>query len=334
MPVEQKPIDLNKPLDVDAAPTLSKTQLTPDLTKAAIVLQGDKFKQTQAKLTKYILWHPIAISLYTLIVPIVFSRSLWDFIEVSDNVAEFFTLALRNKKDFVFGVISTLPVLAGIFACFGFLAFLLSDELGSVSSKFVERKHCDVIFGFDVRQFANAATGAVNKDSELVIYRDSPIAIGTVRPDSDNSTADEFKVVISGIHIRKVFAKVDFDKMLLEWAVLRSRELYSEFLAKKKSKNQSKTGQIQITVDAYSFDKHFERMLTSSGFTLLSRSSILDPFDSKLSRWQEFLHKFLGISRDTFGLTLTTENDDVELLKENDLLDTEPIDTKKKKKKN
>ena len=48
--VVQKEIDLNKPLDANAAPVLAKTTLKPELSKAAIVLHGDRYKQLQAKL--------------------------------------------------------------------------------------------------------------------------------------------------------------------------------------------------------------------------------------------------------------------------------------------
>ena len=98
--VVQKEIDLNKPLDANAAPVLAKTTLKPELSKAAIVLHGDRYKQLQAKLTKYVLWHPISIVVYTTVLPVVVGYALWDYISISDNLIEFYHIMMKEKKRF------------------------------------------------------------------------------------------------------------------------------------------------------------------------------------------------------------------------------------------
>ncbi|KAI5969466.1 PHO86 [Candida margitis] len=324
--VTQKHIDLNAPLDVNVPSTLKKSPLTPELAKAAITLHGDRYKQSQANLTRYVIWHPYSIALYSLIFPSILVYSLWDYFEISDNLVEFYTIASRNKRDFAFHVISVAPLIASVFGIFGFFSFILGDEVGTITDRYVAQKYCDFTFGFDIKEFAQDPKTPLlkeGKNSELVIYRDQPIAIATIKPDWEQSTPENFIVQITGLHVRKVFNKIDFDQMLIEWAVLRSRELYQTYLTSKNSK--VKNGTILIVTDAYSFDKKFEKTLFSSGFRIFNSSYELNPFSPTLKGYQEVLHKLLGLKRDTFGILLTTEKDDVDLLKESDLLEKDQV---------
>lgn len=324
--VAQKDIDLNTPLDAQRPSTLIKSPLTPELAKAAVTLHGDRYKQSQANLSRSIIWHPYFVALYSLIFPSVLAYYLWDYISISDNLVELYIIASRNKKDFIFHVLMAAPTITGIFGIFGFMAYILADEVGTITDRYVAQKYCDFTFGFDVKEFAQDPKTPLlknGKNSELVIYRDQPIAIATLKPDWEQSTPENFIVNITGIHVRKVFNQVGFDKLLIEWAVLRSRELYQDYLIRKGSK--VKNGTIFVISDAYSFDKHQEKTLLHCGFKLLSSSFELNPFNTSLKSYQKFLHKLLDIRRDTFGLLLTTERDDVELLKESDLLEKEQL---------
>lgn len=366
--VEQKDIDLNKPLDESAPATLSKSTLTPNLTRATTTLHGDRFKQAQAQLSRFVLLHPIAVSVYTIFFPSIIGRSLWEYIEISDTAQELFWLLVRNKRDFVFALISAIPIIAAVFATFGTLAYFLGDELGTIANQFVQKKYCDQIFGFNVREFASIeddfegnsnsnsnSNGNSNddydgvevktkeknnqkrklnksqmkanlekgKNSEVVSYRGSPIAVASVVPDYEQSKPDYFIIKITGVHVRKVFQKVDFDQMLIEWAVLRSRQLYQDFL-KNGHHNTSrvKDGSILITIDAYSFDKHFEKLLAKNGFKAIDVNYTVNALDKdkKVGRIYELLYKLFGISTDTFALILSTSNEDVELIKDSQLL--------------
>ena len=97
-----------------------KTTLKPELSKAAIVLHGDRYKQLQAKLTKYVLWHPISIVVYTTVLPVVVGYVLWDYISISDNLIEFYHIMMKEKKDFIFSFFTAFPLFASVFASFGF----------------------------------------------------------------------------------------------------------------------------------------------------------------------------------------------------------------------
>ncbi|EMG47136.1 PHO86 Inorganic phosphate transporter PHO86 [Candida maltosa Xu316] len=325
MPVEQKDLDLNKPLDVNIPPTLGKTSLTPELSKAAIVLHGDHYKQLQAKLTKYVLWHPYAVILYTLSIPLVIGYGIWEYMIVCDSLIEFYFLIMRNKKDFIFAIFSSFPILASIFGCFGFLAYVVGEDMGIITSKFYAQKYCDSIFGFDIKAFSqnennkDKKLAKLGKNTELIIYRESPIAIGTLVVDEEQSTTSKFVVKITGIHVRKVFQKVDFDVVLIEWAILRARELYQEYLTSQNVKTPPENSFILVSMDAYSFDGAFEKTLLNNGFKLLDVSYELNPFSPSGSNLMKRVFKLLNVSRDTFGIMLTVGEEDIELLNKNPL---------------
>lgn len=316
--VVQKEIDLNKPLDANAAPVLAKTTLKPELSKAAIVLHGDRYKQLQAKLTKYVLWHPISIVVYTTVLPVVVGYALWDYISISDNLIEFYHIMMKEKKDFIFSFFTAFPLFASVFASFGFLAYIVGEDMGIITSKFYAQKYCDYIFGFDIKSYSQNETGKDKKltrkslDTQLIVYRDSPIAICSLVVDETQSSAANFIVKITGIHVRKVFQKVNFDEVLIDWAVVRARELYQEFPTSKNIKTPPENSSILITIDAYSFDNAFEKTLYNHGFRILDSSFELNPFSPAVSWYKERLYRFLNVSRDTFGLMLTIAKDDIE----------------------
>ncbi|EGW33141.1 uncharacterized protein SPAPADRAFT_55072 [Spathaspora passalidarum NRRL Y-27907] len=318
----QKEVDLNEPLDAHEAPTLSKTPLKPEFAKAALILHGDTYKQLQAKLNRFIFWHPIAIIAYFLLIPAALLYNLWDFVEVSDSAWEFFLLGKKNPKDFIYGIIAAFPMVAGIFATFGLITYIMGDDIGNITSAFVAQKYCDKVFGFDIKKFAQLTGHETDVDSikllkkglntQIIMYRESPIAICTVVVDEEQSTPESFIVEITGLHVRKVFENVDFHELLIEWAVLRTRELYEEYAKQKKVKTQE--GTILITTDAYSFDKRLQTCLYNTNFGVMSKDVELNRFSDTLNKPKEILHKLLGVSRDTFGLALSTAKEDEQIV--------------------
>ncbi|RCK67274.1 Inorganic phosphate transporter PHO86 [Candida viswanathii] len=322
--VVQKDLDLNKPLDASAAPNLGKTSLTPELSKAAIILHGDRYKQLQAKLTKYVLWHPYAMLALTTVVPIIVFYSLWDYITISENLLEFWHLIMKDKKDFVFAILSAFPLFASVFGVFGFLAYVVGEDMGIASKNFAQ-KYCDYVFGFNIKAFSQNENNKDKKlakkgqNSELIIYRESPIAIGTLVVDEDQSTVENFVVKITGVHIRKVFLKVDFDEVLIEWAILRARELYQELLVAQGLKAPPENSSILITADTYSFDREFQKTLENNSFRPLDISYKLNPFDAGVSGIKERLYRFLNVARVTYGLMLSVSKEDIDLLKDSAL---------------
>ncbi|KAI5966425.1 PHO86 [Candida pseudojiufengensis] len=319
--IEQKEIDLNSPLDANKPATLVKTSLRPDLSKAALILHGDYYKQSQSNLTRYVFWHPFSIMVYTTLIPVILGFVLWDYISVSENLYEFYLIAMRNKNDFIFNILRGVPVIASIFASFGFISYIVGEDVGSIANNLVNKNYCDDIFGFKLTEFVKEKNkiGKNGENSNLISYREQPIAIVTLKPDLKQSTVDNFIVQISGIHVRKVFQKVDFDNLLIEWAVLRSRELYQEYL--KNSKSNVTNGSIFITTSCYSFNKNLFQALLNNGFKIIDQSYEFNPFEPTTKPLQKFVYKLIGATNNTFGIVLSTNEEDFELIKNNELLE-------------
>lgn len=325
----QKKVDLNEPLDVEAKPTLNKTNLTPELSEGAITLHGDFYRQQQSQCNRYIFWHPFSLFVLITASSIYFVYLAYDLIAISDDVFEFIRLLMRNKLI----IVSVFPCLTLLFACIGLSAFLVSDEFRVISDKLMNPSYVDQLFGFDLakyskltnedntRQFTPKELKFLNdssKNSHLIIYRDSPIAVITVKPLLDNSTESNFFVKITGINVRKVFAKVDFETLLIEWALLRSREIMQEYLKSKKiTKNEG--CKLNILIESYSFNKGLNKILKSLSFGLVKEDLELNPFAQTNEKLISFITtrsvtKFFGVKRQTYGLTLLTKNEDEDIL--------------------
>lgn len=314
--VAQRNLDLNAPLSENEAPTLEKHNLTPDLALASLTLHGDYYRQLQGNCNKYIFWHPFSLALFAAGIAASSAYLLRDYYAVSDNLADFFHMFL-SRRDMKWQLIYVLPCMVGMFGIIGLIAHLLSDDLRGISDELDHPERIQELYGFDLKKFAKEDLDLLltpkqkilvsnGNNTHLILYRNSPIAAITLKPLLEQSTEANFFVRISGIHVRKVFAKADFHTLLLDWALLRSRELFQEFV---KNKSNVDSCKINILIDAYSFDKPFVTLLQSRSFGRVSSSTLLDPQKTG-SNFVQLVYKTLGISRDTFGVTIIAKDGD------------------------
>lgn len=323
--VKQKKVDLNEPIDEKAKPTLSKSELKPELSEAALTLHGDYYRQLQSKCNRYIFWHTRSIGLMMVILVCYSSYLMYDYVIISDSIREFTKLVLNNKFDFI----NIFPCLILTFSCIGTAGYFISDEFRGISDDLLKPNYIEEIFGFDLKKYSkltNAKTPKEtkfkltnSKNSQLIIYRDSPIAVVTLKPLIENSIESNFFIKITGLNVRKVFQKVDFDTLLIETAILRSRELFQEYVDGKKIKDVDGC-KINILIDAYSFDTDLIKTLTKNSFGLIKKDYNLNFFqannDDKLLKLVSYksVHQFFEISKNTYGLTLLAKNEDQDLI--------------------
>lgn len=326
----QKEVDLNRPLDPNAKPTLSQTKLTPELSQAVLNLHGDRYRQLQSKCNRHVVWHPLSMATLGVLVFIYAIFQFWNLIVVLESLAEFWSLVLRNK----YLIALSMPGLVLSFTVIALSSFIISDEFRSVSDRLVKSEYLVSLFGFELKKYAQLSTkdsenGSLSpkeakllkegsQNTQVLIYRDSPIAAVTVVPLLQNSTESNFFVKITGLNVRKVFAKVDFDNLLVEWSILRSRELLQEYASSKKVKNVD-GAKVTVLMDAYSIDSALVATLQQNSFTKIKSSLQIDPFVPEstprgVDLFYNVLHKFFRVSRDTYALTLVAQNDDKDLL--------------------
>lgn len=308
----QKDVDLNTPLDNEKAPSLAKSPLTPDLVVASLNLHGDFYRQLQSKFNRHMFWHPISKTVFVASLSASFLYRLWDYIVISDSVIEFLSFA-RKSNDFVYQLFMLFPVLVIFFGITGLTAYILGDDLRGISDDLLKKGYATDIFGFDVREFSRlpapteaSATGtsvekksksktkdplAVGKNSEIILYRDSPIAIVTLNPQAPAS--DSLTIKISGIHTRKVFAKADFDSLLIDWAILRAKEIAAE--------TGSKAEKLILEINGYSFEPELANTLIQKDFKVVSQSYNFHSFEDKeVGYFLLIFHKLFNLKKQVY----------------------------------
>lgn len=318
----QNEVDLNQPLDASKPSTLSKSALTPELSHAAITIHGDYYRQLQMRLNKYVFWHPISVTVYTIIATSVLSYRLWDYIVISESIREFLSFFYRSR-DFLYQILGVFPVGVVVVGCFGLLNWLASDDLRCIADNLIQRNYIGEIFGFEIAKFRKLNVTdkitpkeikllAKGDNSQLMIYRESPIAIATLNPLYDNSTESNFVVKITGLHVRKVFRKVDFESLMIDWAILRSRQIFQEYVGNTKSIAGCK---ITVIIDAYSFDQLTIDILKRKQFGVINEDINLNPFEKKHPNLlMTLFQKLFNVKRQTYGITIMVQNENDDTL--------------------
>lgn len=322
--VDQVQLNLNVPLDSQSESTLVQTNLLPQYATASIVLHGDYYTQAQSKLNRYILNHTYTKSFIATTVGSILIYRLWDYIVVSSSIIEFLNYAIT--KDFIYEIIASFPLLMGIAAIIAISTYFLSDDLKEVAKKLIIHNYVDRIFGTNIVKFAKSEQDDQIENTHILLYRKSPIAIVSLVPEVKDGN---FIVKITGLHVRKVFAKVNFEETLLEWSIVRARKIFQEYIVSKKISKNSNT--IQIEIECYNWDKKYQNLLNTYQFSQSNESYRLNPFvETKVPLWQLKFSQFFNLKRLNYQLVITTEKDDVEFIKEK--IENEPkIETIKPK---
>lgn len=326
----QKEVDLNTPLDKDKTPSLAQSILTPDLVVASLNLHGDFYRQLQSKFNRYIFWHPLSRVIFVTSLVTGFVYRLWDYIVISDTILEFFSFFLKSN-DFIFQIFTMFPILVVFFGVTGLSAYILGDDLRGISDNLLKKGYASEIFGFDVQAFsrlpapteessaitsgATTSTGTLEKrtkakksakdeitlengkNTQIIIYRDSPIAIVTLNPQPEE-TDNTLLIKISGLHTRKVFAKVDFDGLLIDWAIIRAKEIVKE--------TGSKVDKVVLEINGYTFDPELAKTLADKKFKVVSQSLSFHSFeDKKVGPFLMIFHKIFGLKKEVYQLEIS-----------------------------
>lgn len=328
----QKEVDMQNPLDATKKAKLETSSLKPDLVQAALVLHADYYTQARAACNKFIFWNPITVSIVALAFTLLTVKQYDDFISMSSSIGEFLSFATKDEV-FLLRIFTVLPFFLCILGGLIMVIYFMTDVFGDIVEHVLKGKYDEEIFGFNVRKFAllniNKESQLLPKEAELLkkgnntllfVYRETPIAIVTIRPLLERSNDTNFYVKISGVQVRKVYAKVDFHSWMIEWVLGRSRQLFQEYVKRKNTEGCK----INILTDAYSFDSFYINLLKKKSFGKISAASNLDPFD-KNNRGKRFfglvpsgaIFRLFNIFRETYGVTLLTKDMDQDILYQN-----------------
>lgn len=311
-------LDLHKPLDREVPATIRRSPLRPRLALSALTLHGDFYRQLQSKTNARIFWHPATQIFMVLVLAATVVYQFYDLWVVLDTWAEFGDLVLHNK----YLVTAVFPSLIFVAGTVGLTSFLLTDEIREISDKLGGDAYQQRLFLFPLKVYANSSPKdldnkasadfleSASASTELIEYRESPIAVVTVVPLSEKSTKDTFYAQITGFHVRKAYKEAGLQNDLLDIAVEKTRALAAAYV--KKNKLKKKAPRTVLLCDAYSVDELNRPVLEKRGFELKLATTQLDPFAEGEVNGEKFLSlipdsvvkRFFGVYRQTYELEL------------------------------
>lgn len=312
----QRKIDLNQPLSGTGEAKIELTSLTPDLCEAALILQGDNYRQIQATFTKHVLWHRAVLST---VVGILASYTYWelkDYIEVAESFSDFLRLA-RKSGDLHTALLYNATILLVCLGFVGVCSFLVSDEFRMISDRLITTPYIDYFFGFDIKKLSKLELGtkdlkekkliANGANSQLISYKDEPFGIITLKTLPEKSNDANLIVKVTGISIRKAFRPLDFEQVLLDWALSRSKELLKAHLKERKI-TKTNGCKVSILIDNYSFDNSFAEFLKKNKFTKVSSDYNYNPTGDNTAIFKGLINTTFRSSRDTYAVHIVDKN--------------------------
>lgn len=305
--VAQVDIDLTTPLLIDADPSITVIPLEPELATVALTLHGDFYRQLQSQANRRIFWHPVTQAISISVLLSFFFYKYSELIEISDSFGEFMHLFWNNK----YLITTFFPVVTFLAGFIGLISFIISDEFRVISDGLKDDVIMLKLFRFPLRIYANydprdrkeASIGlidAASQSTDFIKYRDSPIAVVTVVPLPDRSTEEVFYAKITGLHVRKVYAKVGLQNELLEIAKTKAKRLCSRYV--QDMKINTKSMKIILIADGYSLDPNMTETLKSNGFKITETTANVNPF---VDRKSEKFFKVVSIYQLMLALGIT-----------------------------
>ncbi|AAS52245.2 ADR325Cp [Eremothecium gossypii ATCC 10895] len=294
MVVPQLDPKLTNPIDNDAPPTIYGSALTPELATAALNLPIDFLKQKESLANKHVARHPITLSVIMLAVAVYMGNSCVLPAGPSQSVIEQLTaFAVLNKKELISAII-VLCVVSSL--TITTLAKMNAALFKSKTDAILESKGAN-IFKVNLSNLAEGDSEVAKSEevnnTHVVVYRETPIALVSVKENKGLSTKDTLVVGVSTIGCRFVYLKSGILEDLLDWALVRTKKI-------QKQSGKYSTGQsMKLLVDVYSFDKYMKSLLKKKGFSHLESFKL--PEDRILS-------SIFGVRRELWGVQFHFES--------------------------
>lgn len=311
--VEQKELDLNKPLDASASAVISRIPLDPSLATLALTLHGDYFRQLQSKCNRRIVWDPLVLLLLLAAFVGFTSYLFYGLYEVSDSFGEFLELLWRNKLVLT----NYFPALIVAASFVGVITFSITDEFRTMSDMLGSDAYMATLFRFPLRIYANATEEDMDspliisgsESTDLIEYRESPIAVVTVVPEPEKSGSLTFYAKIAGLHVRKAYSKAGLESELLQYAKEKAKHLAARYA--KDNKLNAKNLKIILMAEGYTIDSVLPSLYLNNGFKIVGSTYNIN-FFTKEERSEKvfkfipvtFFYRFFSILRIFYELEL------------------------------
>ncbi|ANZ77671.1 BA75_04757T0 [Komagataella pastoris] len=315
--VVQKEFDLTVGLSEDKEAVVSYSDLTPEYSTISLNLVIDRRRYLQALLNKKLLWSaPCWVGVLTISVG-------YGYFKMADYFRYVPLQELISNNNFRYELISTMILAGMVFSVFFALSALKTEYLRADADKLVDES--EKAFGFDLKAYSNLPVNTVDeykalpkskkndkelellengKNSQIVIYRETPIAVISLVVDKDPTQTNDSSYIIriQSFGIRRVYVKSGIMKELLIWALFRTRAIVEDLNA----------SEVLVLCDLYSFEKDVIPAFQELTFKKINSSPLKD--------W--LLGGIYGVTKDTWAIGLLAD------VQDGSSKEAEPIDSK------
>ncbi|SCV03695.1 LANO_0G05688g1_1 [Lachancea nothofagi CBS 11611] len=282
--IKQVDASLHEPINRDVPPTIYGTNLKPELASAALNLSVDFLKQQQALANHFLVCHPKTIAFVL----------LGSFIYLVPNV----NLPRNTRSVISFAIQFVLMNRVQLLTC-GVVVAIVASVLFTLLSKFTDSffkekinqvidSDGSVLFDCKLTELAGGIVKDKKKlqNTQIILYRETPIALVSVLANSGVSDNDSLVMGVSTIGCRRVYAKSGIVEDLLDWAVIRTKNIQSEG-------SNDTSNSMKLLVEVYSFDNNVKDVLKKKGYSLVKSCNLSE---SKL------LGGLFGVQKELWGV--------------------------------
>ncbi|CAD6631177.1 HN1_G0006830.mRNA.1.CDS.1 [Saccharomyces cerevisiae] len=281
--VPQVDASLDKPLDIDAPPTIYSVNLEPEYGTAALNLSADFIRQEQALANKYLFFHPVILVVLTIGLLIYLTPRIVFPIRNTGSVAGwFYQLARINKKVVLSGLVFTA---IGASFLFTLLSRVSDSYFKSKINQLVGSKG-EKVFGINLNDLVarHETKDPVVNNTHIIVYRETPIALISLAPNMTLSTDENLVMSVTTVGCRRVYVKSGIIEDLIDWAMLHSKNIRSS----------GKYGEtMKLLIDVYSFDSTLKEILKKKGFTYIQSIRVSE---------NRLLGGLFGVKKELWGL--------------------------------
>ena len=209
---------LDRPLDIDAPPTIYSVNLKPEYGTAALNLSADFIKQEQAQANKYLFFHPIILIVLAFGLLIYLTPRVYFPLRNTGSVAGwFYQLALINRREVLTGLVFTA---IGASFLFTLLSRVSDSYFKSKINQLVASKG-EKVFGINLNDLVarHETEDPVVNNTHIIVYRETPIALISLSPNMTLSTNENLVMSVTTVGCRRVYVKSGIIEDLIDWAM-------------------------------------------------------------------------------------------------------------------
>lgn len=277
-PREQIGADITLPLDANAPPDLKVLPLLPEYSLASLNYAIDYYRQLHSVFVTTMFWSP-----QTLSVLVAANASFWYYMFGNQITTRGISVIYSDPMS----MLQTLFFVMVSLAISLILCRLASYKMRDISDEIRDNGGED-LFGINLREYLmtevenptkySASLLKLAENSQVVVYRDTPIAEVSVKLGAIKDGVQEAKITTIGL--KKVYRKSGMYDDLLTWAKGRAKAL---------AEKNKKASSFLLEVDSYSLDPTLNKAILANNFVLVKQ----DYFKGALG-------SIFGFSKDTY----------------------------------